>query len=101
MLKVKYWPICCDIIFLIALVVIVSFDRAYKEVSTKKYWKKLWLSFCEMTFKKQRTVPVTLTFDGQFCVWIDYDPISVLYGFQIDISTNNREIKYRNIEIWA
>ena len=27
----------------------------------------LWLSFCDMTtFKKQCTVPVTLTFEGQF-----------------------------------
>ena len=31
-------------------------------------------------------------------LWIDYDPISVLYQFQIDISTNSREIKYQNIE---
>ena len=31
--------------------------------------------------------------------WIDYDPISVLNQFQIDISTNSREIKYRNMGI--
>ena len=31
--------------------------------------------------------------------WIDYDPISVPYEFQIDISTNSREIKYRNMGI--
>ena len=32
---------------------------------------------------------------------IDYDPISVLYKFQIDISReiNSREIKYRNMGI--
>ena len=34
-----------------------------------------------------------LAYDGNF----DYDPISVLYKVQIDISTNNREIKYQNI----
>ena len=31
--------------------------------------------------------------------WIDYDPISAMYNFQIYISTNNREIKYRNMGI--
>ena len=29
--------------------------------------------------------------------WIDSDPISVLYEFQIDISTNSWEIKYQNM----
>ena len=32
-------------------------------------------------------------------VLIDYDSISDLYKFQIDISSNNREIKYRNMGI--
>ena len=49
----------------------------------------------DCTFKKKCTVPVTLTFD--LWRWIDYDPRSVLYEFQIDISTNSREIKYQNI----
>ena len=31
-------------------------------------------------------------------LWIDYDPISVLYQIQSDMSTNSREIKYQNIE---
>ena len=34
-----------------------------------------------------------------FCQWIDSDPISVLYEFQIDISTNSWEIKYQNMGI--
>ena len=42
-----------------------------------------------------------MTYEGNFCWLIDYDPISVLYEFQIDISSNSREIKYRNIEIWV
>ena len=29
--------------------------------------------------------------------WIGYNPISILYKFQIDISSNSREIKYQNI----
>ena len=37
MLNVKYWRIFCDVISLLGLVFIVSIDRAYKEVSTKKY----------------------------------------------------------------
>ena len=54
------------------------------------------------TVKKQCTVPVTLTFDlskSFFFRWIDNDPISVLYEFQIDISTNSWEIKYQNMGI--
>ena len=35
----------------------------------------------------------------KFFWWIDYDPISVLYEFQIDISINSREIKYQNMGI--
>ena len=31
--------------------------------------------------------------------WIDNDHISVLYEFQIDISTNSWEIKYQNMGI--
>ena len=58
----------------------------------------IWLSFLwyDCTFKKQCTVPVTLTFDlwkSIFFQWIDNDTISVLYEFQIDISTNSWEIK--------
>ena len=52
----------------------------------------------DCTFKKQCTVPVTLTFDlskSIFFWWIDNDPISVLYEFQIDISTISWEIKYQ------
>ena len=46
----------------------------------------------DCTFKKQCTVPVTLTFQ-----WIEYNPISILYKFQIDIFSNSREIKHQNI----
>ena len=59
----------------------------------------LWYDF---TFKKQCTILVTLTFDlskSIFFRWIDNDPISVLYAFQIDISTNSWEIKYQNMGI--
>ena len=39
MLNVKYWRIFCDVISMLAQVFIVSFDRAYKQVSTKKILK--------------------------------------------------------------
>ena len=39
----------CDVISVLAQVFIVSFDRAYKEVSTKHIANFLWLSFCDMT----------------------------------------------------
>ena len=54
-----------DVISLLAPVFIVSFDMACKEVSTKKIFKILYASvlLCDCTFKKQCTVPVTLTFD--------------------------------------
>ena len=56
----------------------------------------------DCTFKKQSTVPVTLTLDlwkSMFFQWIDHDPISVLFEFQIDDSTNSWEIKYQNMGI--
>ena len=64
----------------------------------------MWLSFCDMTepYKNQCTVRVTLTYDlwrSIIFLWIDYQPISVLYKFEIDTSTNSREIKYLNIEM--
>ena len=50
----------------------------------------------DCTFKKQCSVPVTLTLSKSiFFRWIDNDPVSVLYEFQIDISTNSWEIKYQ------
>ena len=63
--KVKYWRIFCDVISLLAQVFIVSSNRVSKEVYMKKNWnfymaQFLWYNY---TFKKQDTVPVTLTFD--------------------------------------
>ena len=63
--KVKYWRIFVDVISLLAQVFIVSSNRVCKEVYMKKIWKFsmaqfLWYNY---TFKKQDTVPVTLTFD--------------------------------------
>ena len=37
MLNIQYLRIFGDVIFLLAQVFIVSFDKAYKEVSTQKY----------------------------------------------------------------
>ena len=54
----------------------------------------------DCTFKKQCTVPVTLTFDlwrSIYFHWIEYYPIIIMYTFQIDISSNSWEIEYQNI----
>ena len=102
MLNVKYWRIFCDVISLLAQFFIVSVDRAYKEVSTKKNIENLlYLSFCDMTVPLKSNVPSLwpwpLTYERIFFQWIDNDPISVLYEFQIDISTNSWDIKYQNM----
>ena len=56
----------------------------------------------DCTFTKQCTFPVTLTFElwkSMFFQRIDNDPISVMYEFQIDISTTSWAIKYQNMGI--
>ena len=68
----------------------------------KKNWNFSMAQFLwyDCTFKKQCTVPVTLTFElwrSIYFQWIEYSPISILYKFQIDISSNSWEIKYQNI----
>ena len=68
----------------------------------KKNWNFSMAQFLwyDCTFKKQCTAPVTLTFDlwrSLFFHWIESHPRSVLYKFEIDISSNSREIKYQNI----
>ena len=100
--KVIYWRIFCDVISLFAQVFIVSSNRVSQEVSMKKNWNFSIAQFLwyDCTFKKHCTVPVTLTIDlwrSMFFQWIEYNPISILYKFQIDISSNSREIKYQNI----
>ena len=64
----------CEIISLLAQVFIVSFDRAYKEESTKNIENYLWLSFCDMTVPSKSNVPSLwpwpLTYEGQlFCIY--------------------------------
>ena len=58
MLKSNIDVFFCYVISLFAHVFIVSFDRAYKEVSTKKNIENfLWLSFCETTVPSKSNVP--------------------------------------------
>ena len=71
-----------DFISLLAPIFIVSFDRACKEVSTKKYLKLsmsqyLWF---DCTFQKQSDL---WHIKVNIFHWIDNDPIIVLYEFQI------------------
>ena len=95
-----------DVFFVTSFLCSLKFLLFYRiEYPKRCLWKKienfsmsqfLWY---DCTFKKQCTVPVTLTFEGQcfFFQWIAYNPISILYIFQIDISSNSWEIKYQNI----
>ena len=71
--------------------------------------KKILNIFCGWVFviwlylkKKYRLCDLDLwPMKVNYFLWIDYQSISVLYKFEIDISTNSREIKYLNIEIWV
>ena len=63
----------------------------------------LWFSFGDMTVPFQKTMYRHCDLDPwpmkvKLFLSIDYDPISVLYQIQSDMSTNSREIKYQNIE---
>ena len=65
----------------------------HKEVSMNTNLAQfLWYDW---TFKRQCTVPVTLTFEVNYVLvnWVQPS----LHTFQIDISSNSREIKYQNI----
>ena len=94
----------CDVISLLAQVFIVSFDRAYKEVSTKKILNIFYGSVFVIWLYLQKAMYRSCDLDlwpmkVNVFQWIDNDPISVLYEFQIDISTNRWEIKYQNMGI--
>ena len=101
MLNIKYGRIFCDVISLFAQFFIISIDRACKEVSTRKYLKifygsVLWYDYLQKAM--YRPCDLDLWHMEVNCfVWIDNDPISVLYQIQTDISTNSREIKYLNM----
>ena len=104
MLNVKYWRIVCDVISLFAQVFIVSVNRAYKEVSAKKILKIFYGSVFVIWLYLQKAMHRPCDLDlwptkDNFFQWIDSDPISVMYGFQIDISTNSWQIKYQNMGI--
>ena len=83
--------------YLLAQVCIVSFDRAYKEVPTTKYWTcsmahffVIWLYLQKAMFRPRDCDPDLWPMNVNISWYIDYDYIRVLYEFQI---------KYRNIEI--
>ena len=100
--KVKYWRIFCDVISLLAPVFILSSNIVSKEVSMKKIWNFSMAQFLwyDCTFKKARYRPCDLDIwpmKVNLFSWIEYNHISILYKFQIDISSNSREIKYQNI----
>ena len=96
-----------DVFFMTSFLCSLQFLLFYRiEYPKRCLWTKIeFFSIAQFlwydcTFKKQCTVPVTLTFDlwRSICFqWIEYNPISILYKFQIDFSSNSWEIKYQNI----
>ena len=95
-----------DVFFVTSFLCSLQFLLFYRiEYPKRCLWKKieifLWFSFCDMTVPSKSNVPSLwpwpLTYEGQFFQWIEYNPISILYKFQIDISSNSWEIKYQNI----
>ena len=88
--------------YLLAQVFIVSVDRAYKEVSTKKILQFFYGSVFVIWMYLQKAMYRPCYLDlwpmkVKIVQWIENNPISILYKFQIDISSNSREIKYQNI----
>ena len=84
--------------------IVTTFDTLIDNMSrTGMYdWRFSMAQFLwyDCTFKKQMYRPCDLDlWQSIFFQWIDNDPISALYEFQIDISTNSWEIKYQNMGI--
>ena len=63
----------------------------------KTNWNFSMAQFCDMTSKSNvlSLWPRPSTYEGQY--FLEYNTISFLYKFQINISSNSREIKYQNI----
>ena len=96
--KVKYWRIFCDVISLLAQVFILSSNRVSEEVSMKFFYGSVFVIW--LYFQKAMNRPCDLDLwhmKVNFFEWIENNPISILYQFQIDISSSSREIKYQNI----
>ena len=79
-----------DILFVTSFLCSLQFLLFHRiEYPKRCLWKKieifLWLSFCDTTtFKKQCTVPVTLTYVGKFLLLNWVQPyISILYQWRI------------------
>ena len=72
MLNVKYWRIFCDVISLLDQVYIVSVDRAYKEVYTKKYGTFSMAQFLwyDCTFKTFGTLIENMSRTGLYDCYI-------------------------------
>ena len=93
-----------DVFFVTSFLCSLKFLLFHRIEDPKRcLWKNieifLCFSFCDMTSKSNvpSLWPWPLTHEGPFFQWIEYNPISILYKFQIDISSNSREVKYQNI----
>ena len=89
-----------DVFFVTSFLSSLKFSLFHRIKYPKRcQWKKK--SLCDMTVPSKSNVPSLwpwpLTYQSIFFQWIEYNPISILHKFQIDISSNSREIKYQNI----
>ena len=80
---------------------IVSSNSVSKEVLVKKKFYDSVFVIWRYIRKKRMYLHCDLDLwylKVKLFLWIDYDPMSVLDKFQIDMSTNSRAMKYQNIE---
>ena len=90
----------CDVISVLLQVLLFHLIGHRKRCIQENIENFLWLSFCDMTVQKATYRPCDLDLWKSMLFQLIYnDPISVLYEFQIDISTNSWEIKYQNMGI--
>ena len=95
-----------DVFFVMSFLCSLKFLLFHRIVYPKRWlWKKLkffygsvfvtWLYLQKAVY---RPCDLDLWPMKVFFQWIEYNPRSILYKFQIDISSNCREIKYQNID---
>ena len=99
-----------DVFFVTSFLCSLQFLLFHLIGHTKRYLQKKWkfsvaqFLWYDCTLQKPMYRPCDLDLwpmKVNYFLLIDYQPISVLYKFEIDTSTNSREIKYLNIEIWV
>ena len=95
-----------DVFFVTSFLCSLKFLLFHRiEYPKRCLWKKnkLYGSVCVIWLYLQKAMYRPCDLDlwhmkVNFVQWIEYNPISILYKLQIDISSNSREIKYQKID---